>query len=264
MKRMILWLTLAVSSVVAMCAADNDTLSVMEPLSQTEFRLPSATVDTIGSAFFKGGYTLPDSYLMLYSMRNNKEEKFSWSELNGFEKERRLGRRIKEIRLPDIDAWQRVFESDSRGLTVFHCLTIVNGNGYAMYILENAIDSARFSSPAIIADTEFRDMQGVRIARQILPEWVNALIYTALLLLMALLTYFVNKNKWPRWPLVAFDVVFTISIFVYLYCFEMLTILLSSVFAGLFAFAVTMMIFSKTNRDLEDTIGKVLKMFSND
>lgn len=262
MNRRTLCLILLVSSFVTLHGAD--TLSVIEPLSRTEFRLPSATADTVGTAFFKGGYSLLNSYLMLYSMRNNKEEKFPWSELNMFEKERKLGHRISEKRLPDIDAWQRVFKSNNRGVPVFHCLTIVNGNGYAIYVLENSLDSTFFSSPSIIANTEFRDMQGVRIARQVLPEWANVLIYVAMLAIMALLTYLINEKKWQRWPLVCLDILATVGMFIYLYVLEKLTFPISLVFAGLFAIAATIMICSTNNKDLKENIEKVFKMFCKD
>lgn len=173
--------------------ADLDSVILVDPVSKTEIAIPQGRItESSPTKYRKYAVVTPYSYVSLFSVENPNSCPYSWSKLNEFEKDKELGSVIDRKRLPKpADGWIRIFQSkDSDGRDIYHSLTLVRGNAYALYLLESAYRREVLLTPSVAMKTEFKDVSDKRVDNDDVITWRTWLVFGLILLLVALLKIF--------------------------------------------------------------------------
>lgn len=113
---------------LAAIAGNHKELSVVDPVSKTEFHFEKAVVlDSSDTKFLKFTLELQNSYVYIYSMKSNDGEIFSWNRLNEFDAGNKYGTLIKREKINDFDGWIRYYETQKNGVKYINCVSIIRG-----------------------------------------------------------------------------------------------------------------------------------------
>lgn len=163
---------------------------LVDPVSKSEIVIPNGCiVDSSSTKYKKYDVSTTGSYISLFSVENPNSCSYSWNKLNEFEKEWRLGSLIEKKRLPEpADGWIRIFQSkNSKGHNIYHSLTLVRGNIYALYLLETGSKREDLITPDVAISTDFKDICDKRVDNDGVITWRTTLIHCLILLLVGLL-----------------------------------------------------------------------------
>ncbi len=156
-------------------------VSVRDALSGTVFKFPEGCKqDSSDVNFEKAMILTPKTVVSIYSMPHPDDKTFTWKRINEFDANNKYGTLIKKTKLENADGWIRYYNStDKRGRQVISCVTLIRGNAYALYLLESAYELADCVTPAIVASTDFKDIDGKRIENDgslTMTFWIVTLI----------------------------------------------------------------------------------------
>lgn len=170
-----------------------DSVILVDPVSKTEIAIPHGRItESSPTKYKKIAVVTPCSYVSLFSVENPNSCPYSWNKLNEFEKDKKLGSCIDKKRLPKpADGWIRIFQSkDSNEHDIYHSLTLVRGNGYALYLLESAYRREALLTPSVAMNTKFKDVIDKRVDNDGVITWRTWIVCGLILLLVALLKIF--------------------------------------------------------------------------
>ena len=165
-------------------------ISLTEPITKTVIRIPnSEVVDSALHKFEKFKVNTPTSVIKIFSMENPENVPFTWKRINEFDKNRKYGYLESKERLDgDTDGWIRYYSSkDESGNSIANCVSLIRGNGYAIYILETANDMAGLVSPAIVKATEFKPITDHRVNNDGEFGWKSWCVFIGIILLSLLI-----------------------------------------------------------------------------
>lgn len=144
---------------LAAIAGNHKELSVVDPVSKTEFHFEKAVVlDSSDTKFLKFTLELQNSYVYIYSMKSNDGEIFSWNRLNEFDAGNKYGTLIKREKINDFDGWIRYYETQKNGVKYINCVSIIRGKKYAIYLFERAFNIEQLATPKLVHNTKFKDI----------------------------------------------------------------------------------------------------------
>lgn len=167
-----------------------------DPISKTEIKIPYGVINDSSSIKFKKYFVeTPKTYISLFSVENPNACQYTWEKIIEFEKERDLGKLIEQDRLPaPADGWIHIFKSRSKaGYDYYTALTLVRGNAYALYLLEDANKQDDLITPGIAKTTEFRPITGKRINNDGQTTWRTWVTILAIILI-GFLVRLLGKN----------------------------------------------------------------------
>lgn len=185
----------ALTFVLGLCmynasAKESSGISLTEPITKTIINIPNCeVVDSSLHKFEKFKVNTPASVIKVYSMENPENEPFTWKRINEFDKNRKYGYLESKERLDgDTDGWIRYYSStDESGKAIINCVSLIRGNGYAIYILETANDKTGLMSPAIVKATEFKPITDHRVNNDGKFGWKSWCVFIGIILLSLLI-----------------------------------------------------------------------------
>ena len=160
MKKQLLLFCFLIVELCGMAQSTNSIIVYKDSITGTCIVLPKdANIEEFNkSAFHKFTAILPNSMLSFYSMKNDKDEPFSWETINKFDKDNRLGKYIdtEKIARQDVEGWHRFYENKSKsGKTYEACVTVIRGKDYAVYLFETAWARDKMVSKQVLAQSTF-------------------------------------------------------------------------------------------------------------
>ncbi len=189
------WITMVMVAVLGLfneqaSAEGFSKLSLKEPITNTLIEIPEGELlDSALHKFEKFKVNTPTSIIKVYSMENPENEPFTWERINEFDKSRKYGHLESKERLDGkTDGWIRYYSSTSdSGKEIVNCVSLIRGNGYALYVLETAVDKSGLVSPAIVKTTEFKPITNHRVNNDGKYGWKSWCVFIGILILALLL-----------------------------------------------------------------------------
>lgn len=176
------------SFLLTLCGALCLSLSIMaeqpvfvDSLTKVTLPLPEKSNVTRFASFKKAEVDLPKSYLFIYSMKNEKNEKFSWERINQFDEKEKYGTLLRSQRFNEqIEGWVRYYQTPDKKKPYISCVTLVRGDNYAFYMVEAAYNEADLLTLSILENAIFPH------SKQLVPEKDHWILWVALLILFLL------------------------------------------------------------------------------
>lgn len=175
-------------------------LSVVDPVSKTEFHFKEAEiVDSSAQKFLKYTIELPNSYIDIYSMKNNNSESFSWDRLNEFDAGNKYGTLKKKEKLTNIDGWIRYYEAQNKGIKYINCISIIRGKKYAVFLSERAFNIEQLSTPELIKNTKFKKAGRASVRSRRVPASFEVVFWILMILSLVIFSILhVNLKISPK------------------------------------------------------------------
>lgn len=211
-------------------------LDLTEPISKTVITIPEGEVmDSALNKFEKFKVYTPSSVLSVFSMENPENEPFSWKRINEFDKNKKYGSLISKERLDGkTDGWVRYYSTkNDSGQDIVNSVSLIRGNGYAIYILETAYDKAGLISPAIVKATDFKPITNHRVNNDGEFSWKMWSILVGIIV-FALLLKFVQKRLSETF-LIILSVIVLGGLFCGMYFYAMFSFSISATTTGIIA-----------------------------
>ena len=237
-------------------------LNLTEPISKTVITIPEGeVVDSALNKFEKFKVYTPSSVLSIFSMENPENEPFSWKRINEFDKNKKYGSLISKERLDgNTDGWVRYYSTkNDSGQDLINCVSLVRGNGYALYILETAYDKAGLVSPAIIKATEFKPITDHRVNNDGEFTWRMWAVLAGIIV-FALLLKFVQKGLSDAF-LIILSVIVLGGLFCGMYFYAKFSFSISTtttgIVAGLWIFILLTSSWKEAGKSLENILSNM-------
>ena len=243
-------------------SADFIRLDLTEPLSKSVITIPEGeVVDSAQYKFEKFKVYTPSSVISVYSMENPDNEPFTWNRINDFDKNSKFGSLDSQERLEsDADGWIRYYSSIDKSLKpIVNCVSLIRGNGYALYILETAYDKEGLVSPAIVRATEFKPITDHRVNNDGAFTWKMWAVL-ACIIVFALLLKFVQKGLSETF-LIVLSVIVLGGLFCGMYFYAMFSFSISAtttgIVAGLWIFILLTSSWKEAGKSLENILSNM-------
>lgn len=107
-----------------------------------------------------------ESTIYVYTVENSQDRTYKWSEVNQFDADFRFGNLItsEKLEFENADGWIRYYQMPSKkGKMILSCVSVIRGNSYAIYIVEQLSPEKTPVTPEIVKNTEFKKVTGKRI-----------------------------------------------------------------------------------------------------
>lgn len=237
-------------------------IELVEPISKSVISIPEGElVDSAKNKFQKFKVYTPSSVVSVFSMENLENEPFSWNRINEFDKNKKHGSLMSKEKLDGrTDGWIRYYSTKSdSGQDIVNCVSLIRGNGYALYILETAYDKAGLVSPAIVKATEFKPITDHRVNNDGAFTWRMWTVLAGIIV-FALLLKFVQKGLSETF-LIILSVIVLGGLFCGMYFYAMFSFSISAtttgIIAGLWIFILLTSSWKDAGKSLENILSNM-------
>ena len=137
------------------------------------------------------------SEIYIFTEENPENKTFTWQRVNQFDADFRFGNLItsEKFENENVDGWIRYYEMPTKkGGMLLSCLSVIRGNSYAIYILEQLSPDKTPITPEIVKNTEFKKVTGKRIDNDGRITTKMCVIF-AILLLSSIIVKFLFKRS---------------------------------------------------------------------
>ena len=254
-------LTLIVCTVLGTLRAEKYTLlELVDPISKTVIRLPKGELmDSSQNKFQKYKVYTPSSVLSVFSMENPENEPFSWNRINEFDKNKKYGSLMSKEKLDGkTDGWIRYYSTKSdSGQDIVNCVSLIRGNGYALYILETAYDKVGLVSPTIVKATEFKPITDHRVNNDGVFTWKMWAVLVGIIV-FALLLKFIQKSISEMF-LIILSVIVLGGLFCGMYFYAMYSFSISATTTGIIAGVWIFILLTSSWKEAGKSLENILK-----
>lgn len=239
----------------AVSFTDSITGVTMNFPDSVEFKATSSVAYKKLEAAIPGG-----GYLSVYSVVNPKNEPYSWSYINNFDKSYGTPRE-KEKLSGNANGWMRIYDfKTDDGTPYVRCVTLVRGGNYAFYIEENAWSPDKLISKELVAGATFPDtiandkLGGPR--RQVMSG--KGIICAIILIVLGILIRFV-RNSLNGAVKIAVITLFGVAQTVFSYHWDYMTVWASLITGGCTSFIIYLLLYCPTWDDFWQHMENVFK-----
>lgn len=154
MKRVLLT---AILVSLAFCTYAQKVNEYTDSLTKVKLYFPAEVKIEKMVGFKKAEIETEKTIINIYSMLNQKGQKYTWDEVNDFDSQNAYGEIIRYERAPEeLDGWIRYYRDKTKKGTPFTtCVILIRGNDYAFYMTESAYDEADLSIVEVLQTAEF-------------------------------------------------------------------------------------------------------------
>lgn len=160
MKRIVLLILILINICkFGLCKSKADSvLTYIEPVSRVEFVIPNAHIVESDSVLYRKAIIhTPETSVYIYSMPNQYNQPFKWSEVNRFDANNKYGIMYKQVKLTNTDGYIRYYEyvDKKQDKKHFYAVCLIRGDCYALYFSERSDSPNGFIMPDIIKNYTF-------------------------------------------------------------------------------------------------------------